>query len=130
MGLTLTPELASELGKKGAAKRTENFNRRKAMMEELLKPNGLPPDVLIDLEIVEEQIARARTTLNDDTPYCEHCERGGLLASHQAQLLKALDSLLDRRRELLGRPRLATLKPTAKPQRRSQELPSPTPSEE
>jgi hypothetical protein len=43
--------------------------------------------------------------LNDrDDHFCPACERGGLEPHHRAQLLKALDSLLDRKRILLGIP--------------------------
>jgi hypothetical protein len=91
----------------------------------------LTEDVRFDLEIVEEQIAHTRRVLNDKKSFfCPACERFEMQPQHMAQLLKALDSLLDRRRELLGRPRLATLRPSSKPQRRTPESPSPSPSEE
>ena len=89
----------------------------------------LPQDVVAELKIVEEQIARARKMLNDDTPACPACERSAIQPHHAASLMKALDGFLDRRRELLGRPRLATLRPSTKPARRS-ELPEPSPSQE
>lgn len=82
-----------------------------------------------ELKIVEEQLARARKALNDDKEFfCPACERCGMAPSHRAQLMKSLDTFLDRRRELLGRPRLATLKPSTKPPRREVSDPQPTPT--
>jgi hypothetical protein len=55
------------------------------------------------LELVASQINRTRDVLNDAKyRYCEECERGGIEPHHRAQLLKALDTLLDRQRKLLG----------------------------
>lgn len=55
------------------------------------------------LDLVAEQIAHTRTLLNDKrSNWCPACERGGMEPHHRAQLLKALDTLLDRQRKLLG----------------------------
>ena len=57
------------------------------------------------LKLVQEQIVRTRKVLNDDeAEWCTECERGGIQPHHRAQLLKALDALLDRQRKLLGIP--------------------------
>jgi len=61
--------------------------------------------IAYQLNLVKEQIIRTRAILNDDrAEWCEHCERGGMAAHHRAQLLKAMDGLLDRQRKLLGIP--------------------------
>ena len=55
------------------------------------------------LELVASQINRTRDVLNDSKyRYCKECERGGIEPHHRAQLLKALDTLFDRQRKLLG----------------------------
>jgi hypothetical protein len=70
------------------------------------------------LRLVAEQITRTRAVLNDDTSdWCEHCERGGMQPHHRAQLLKALDSLLDRQRKLLGIPDPGSRRPAAEGKR-------------
>ncbi len=57
------------------------------------------------LILVKEQIASTRDILNDvNYCYCKECKRGGIEPHHRAQLLKALDSLLDRQRILLNVP--------------------------
>jgi hypothetical protein len=56
-----------------------------------------------DLELVEEQIQRARAVLNDmRCNWCPACERSGVEPHHRAQLMKAIDSLLHRKAMILG----------------------------
>lgn len=65
--------------------------------------NGLDRAQADDLRLVQEQIKRACAVLNDDRMnWCPACERSGLEPHHRAQLLKALDALLDRKGVLLG----------------------------
>lgn len=83
------------------------------------------------LKLVAEQIAHTRTVLNDSKfAWCPACERGGIEPHHRAQLLKALDSLLDRQRILLGLPLPGSLKPgSQRGGRRSwYDLPPPAPA--
>ena len=110
-----TQATASAAGKRSGAV------RRAAELQRLLTqipPQQRPPDLSVQqcingqLELVEEQIALTRTVLNDvRTDYCEHCERGGIEPHHRAQLLKALDCLLDRQRKLLMIPEPGPQKP-------------------
>lgn len=65
------------------------------------------------LQIVQEQIAATRAELNEHKPYCPACERGPMEPHHRAQLLKALDTLLDRQRVLNGIPTPGQLRPTS-----------------
>lgn len=70
------------------------------------------------LDLVKEQIQCTRDLLNDRRhAFCEECKRGGIEPHHRAQLLRALDSLLDRQRELLGVPRAGSRRPP--PERRA-----------
>ena len=67
--------------------------------------NVVQQAVNAQLNIVREQLTRTRAVLNDgEYRYCEHCERGGIEPQHRAQLIKSLDTLLDRQRKLLGIP--------------------------
>jgi hypothetical protein len=64
------------------------------------------------LSLVLEQIDCTRDVLNDDKfNWCPECKRGGIEPHHRAQLLKSLDTLLDRQRELLGIPRTGSRRP-------------------
>jgi hypothetical protein len=72
----------------------------------------LLPDASLRLELVREQIELTRAVLNDKrVHFCTKCERAGIEPHHRAQLLRALDSLLDRERIILGIPGPGTLKP-------------------
>src|SRR5688572_25786639 len=84
-------------------------------------------DVREELEIVEEQISCARDALNDKTPWCPVCERPELQPHHRAQLLKSLDTLLNRKRILLGRPLPGSRKPAPDRPARRQLAPQPQP---
>ena len=82
------------------------------------------------LRLVREQITRARERLNDDRlDYCEHCNRGGMPDHHRAQLLKALDSLLERECDLFGVPGRGKRRPAPERQQRKaySVLPPPEP---
>jgi len=65
------------------------------------------------LALVREQITSTRTMLNEDRgdTWCDECQRGSILPHHRAQLLKALDSLLERECDLLGIPGRGSRKP-------------------
>ena len=69
--------------------------------------------ILQQLRLVAEQISHTRSVLNDERDYCPACERSGIEPHHRAQLLKALDTLLDRQRKLLGIPDPGMLRPQA-----------------
>lgn len=99
-----TPETARELAKRSH----EPTSKR-----HLIPPAdaNLPHDVKAELRIVEEQIARARDELNDTTPDCIVCERPALQPHHRAQLMKSLLGFLDKRQDLLGRPKVSPVKP-------------------
>ena len=57
------------------------------------------------LKLVREQITRTCALLNDERiDYCEHYKRAGMPDHHRAQLLRALDSLLERECDLLAIP--------------------------
>lgn len=77
-----------------------------------------------ELAIVNKQIKRTCETLDDETPYCEHCERPALEPHHRAQLLRALDGLLERRRKLTGRFAPGTMRPQDSPKDKRQAPPS------
>ena len=68
------------------------------------------------LEIVAEQIKATRLTLNDRAGDCAVCKRSSMEPHHRAQLLKALDTLLDRQRI----PTPGQLKPTQQRSPRNQ----------
>jgi len=75
--------------------------------------------VAAQLRLVTEQLKRTRDVLNDDKYcYCDKCERGGIEPHHRAQLLKALDTLLDRQRVLLGIPLPGSRRPSSERQDR------------
>ena len=114
-----TSEQAREAGRKGGRAKAD---KPKPVIIEPKDENN-PRLVLI-----AEQIKRTRDLLNDDSfRYCEQCERGGIEPHHRAQLLKALDALLERERILDGQPLPGTLKPRQEPAARRQSLPDPTP---
>lgn len=108
----ITKENAREFALKSIQVRREKKERLMRELEAKQACVELPPDVAEELKIVEEQIAHARRTLNCRKPFCPACEREELQPHHRAQLMKALDAFLDRRRILLGRPNPGTLKPT------------------
>lgn len=123
----------SESAKAAAAKSVQSRRDKKAKRElerSNLEPKRPSKAVSEELELVIEQIALTRTVLNDTKyAYCEHCERSGIEPHHRAQLLRALDGLLDRKRILEDRPLPGSRRPAAerKP-RQSSNLPDPTPS--
>ena len=100
-----------------AGKRSGQARRQRAALEPINLPLRLPVDrveraVNAQLNLVAEQITRTRAVLNDDKhAWCDKCERGGIEPHHRAQLLKALDALLDRQRKLLGIPDPGVCKP-------------------
>lgn len=95
------------MAQKSVAVRRENAERLENLMAGL--PLAEPPDPR--LELVQEQIARTRAELNERKPYCKHCDRGGMEPHHRAQLLRALDVLLDRERIIMGKGLPASYKP-------------------
>lgn len=103
--------------------RSGQVRRERAGLQPVSVPPKLNPDsvqraINAQLNLVAEQITRTRAVLNDDRDYwCEHCKRGAMEPHHRAQLLRALDSLLDRQRKLLGIPDPGSRKPL--PERRS-----------
>lgn len=112
----ITKENAKEMSAKANQIRWDNWRKNRDAKLVPIKlevmPDGIPaPDVQEELQIVNEQIAHAREALNDKTPWCPVCERPELQPHHRAQLLKALDTLLDRRRILSGRPLPGSRKP-------------------
>lgn len=119
-----TAENAADMARRATLARIRG---RQAEQAELA---GIPRETLEELEIVEEQIACTRKELNDRTPACVCCERPALQPHHRAQLLKALDALLERRRKLTGRFSPGTLRPQDKPKSPSRQVesdPQPTP---
>lgn len=96
------PERARLAGQKSAqVRRQRALDRANAIKP--VEPTQVQAAVYEQLKLVAEQIASTRAVLNDDrSDWCEHCERGGMAPHHRAQLLKALDALLDRQRKLLG----------------------------
>jgi len=68
------------------------------------------------LKLVREQLTRTRTRLNqadEQVAWCEHCKRGGMPDHHRAQLLRALDGLLERECDLLAIPGRGRRKPAS-----------------
>lgn len=105
------PERARQAGLRSAEVR-RNKRLAKEQQAKPPEPESAIRAVNAQLELVAEQITHTRAVLNDDDyRYCEHCERGGIEPHHRAQLLKALDSLLDRQRKLLGIPDPGALRP-------------------
>lgn len=98
----------------------------------------MPAQIAEELEIINEQITHTRKVLNDKKRfYCPACERHEMQPQHMAQLLKALDTLLDRRRKLTGRFNPGTLR-NPEPTKRTNhagfqpqpgDLPEPIPSD-
>lgn len=100
---TWTREEARQAAQRSAILRTQRAAQNKLTLN--AEPTDLSAQLAVNaqLRIVAEQVSRTRSLLNDDDfRYCEHCERGGVEPHHRAQLLKALDTLLDRQRKLLG----------------------------
>ncbi len=119
----ITAENASELGKRsGEARRNKpvSFLVPVPNNHVITEPN-LARTVSELLRIVTEQIASTRALLNDEPQpiYCEcpKCKTemvlGGMPANHRAQLLKALDNLIERKTILLGIPGPGNLKPSS-----------------
>jgi hypothetical protein len=115
-----TPQNARAYAIKSNNSPKRDRRRRKQPTQDIAQPvfSELPQDfsrdVVQELKIVSEQIARAREVLNDrDDHFCSECERGGLEPQHRAQLLKALDALLDRKRILQGRALPGSLRPVS-----------------
>jgi hypothetical protein len=110
IGIPFTTENASE-----NAKRSWEIRRAQPQREADIEARRIQAD----LSLVEEQIRRARKELNDeDSGYCEHCKRQGMPPHHRAQLMKAIDTLLERKRILLCRPGPGVVKSTAPRQSR------------
>lgn len=133
--ILFTSQNAAAMAKKSAEVRRKLGEERKRKLQELYTsplPSQIPQpkepepafaeDIREELELVEEQITRTREVLNDKTPYCPACERCALEPQHRAQLLKALDTLLNRKRILQGRPTPGSLKPSQAKPRRSAEI--------
>jgi hypothetical protein len=96
------PEKARAAGKRSGESRRAKAAER-ANKDKPPSFNTVQVAANAQLELVGEQIARTRLVLNDErTGYCPCCERSGIEPHHRAQLLKALDTLLDRQRKLLG----------------------------
>lgn len=124
-----TQETASQAGQRSGEVRRTTMPRRRRERVPRTDENAVKLAVERQLRLVAEQIAQTRTVLNDtDYRYCEHCERAGIEPHHRAQLLKSLDTLLDRQRKLLGIPDPANAKVQA-PSHRSRSRPEPTPIE-
>lgn len=115
---TATARAAGKLSAQRRAERKANGGERP------LTPRERPTTeaaISRQLRLVASQIERTRKVLDDDrVHYCPACERSGIEPHHRAQLLKALDSLLDRQRELLGIPRVGSLRPRSVKDGRSQ----------
>lgn len=133
-----TPETASEMGQRSGAARRETPFVYVPPLRTVIKPNGTdkPPKdpvqtaIKRQLELVAEQIAHTRKVLNDDnTEFCPACERCGIAPHHRAQLLKALDALLDRQRKLLQIPDPGSRRPGREVTRRNAPPADPTPAE-
>jgi hypothetical protein len=107
------------------AGRKSGETRRANKLARLNQDKPTPPDLVQraineQLLLVQEQIKRTRDVLNDeDCDFCEHCGRAGIPAHHRAQLVKALDALLDRQRKLLGVPDPGRRRPIADRPRRN-----------
>lgn len=79
-------------------------------------PTPAEAAVQAQLDLVAEQIGHTRAVLNDTrTNFCPACERSGIEPHHRAQLLRALDSLLNRQRVLLGLPLPGSMRPRTPP---------------
>lgn len=104
IGIPFTNDNASAMAKRSWE--TRRAQPKRALTEDERR-------IKTELAIVDEQIALTREALNDKTPFCKECERPALQPHHRAQLLNALNNLLDRRRILLGRPLPGTNKPAA-----------------
>lgn len=113
--IPITKENARELTLRGIAKRRARVAELKRLQEERIQFLPIPARQIIEqslseiarerLELIREQIVIARLVLNStDQHYCKHCERGDLDGKTRAQMIKALDTLLDRERILLGIP--------------------------
>lgn len=116
-------ENARRASAKGVAARLKLIAQAKAIVEaDRARPTGPPAidkAVTAQLNLVAEQITRTRKVLNSEE--VEH--------HHRAQLLKALDSLLDRQRELLGIPRTGSRRPGPDKPARRQTYVEPVPSQ-
>jgi len=107
-GIPFNPTTASAAGQRSGQVRRQHaaILAGKPISLPVLPPvNQVERTTNAQLDLVANQIKRTRDVLNDnDYRYCEQCERGGVEPQHRAQLLKALDVLLDRQRVLLGIP--------------------------
>ena len=110
-----TPETASAAGiRSGEARKANPIQRVRVLpvTNTIAIDQNVQTVVKRQLALVREQITHTRARLNDDKAYyCEHCERAGMPENHRAQLLKALDSLLERECDLLGIPGRGSRKP-------------------
>jgi hypothetical protein len=104
--------------------------RRARALEELNNPKPEPVQLPTDkdtlqaartqevLTLISQQITNATEVLNDeDYRYCEHCKRAGVSPKDRAQLLGALDRLLERERVYRQIAGPGNLKPTSQRQR-------------
>ncbi len=109
--------------------RSGQVRRQRAGLQPVTPTHKPEPDhvqraINAQLNLVAEQITRTRAVLNDDkSHWCAVCERGGMEPHHRAQLLRALDSLLDRQRKLLGIPDPGSRKPAPERRQSSDERP-------
>lgn len=123
------PQFTADNAAAMAKRAQEAKQRKKREAQEQGNRAQLPAESREELEIVEEQITRTRKTLNDETPWCPCCERVSLEPHHRAQLLRALDGLLERRRKLTGRFSPGTLRNPEKPAKPSSQFQPAAPHE-
>ena len=129
----ITSEIARDYAARATAARKKNkqdrIDRIKILEKALLTaptPPAPPPAPPIDdvvserLMIVREQISGVRILLNStDDHYCAECSRGGVDGKTRAMLMKALDTMLDRERILLGTPLPGNRRPAVEKKRGS-----------
>lgn len=120
-----TPSAAVIAGKRsGEARRARAAARLAALNAPPAPTPPLPPDAVpaavnAQLALVAAQIRNTCAVLDRVAPHhCRHCGKpsGAVLdmePHHRAALLRALDSLLDRQRVLLGIPMPGSLKPSS-----------------
>ena len=102
LNFTFTPESGKIAGQRSGEVRRERSHHRKTF-DKPPPVNAVQVALNGQLKIVAEEIDHTRDILLDKHSFfCPACERGGIEPHHRAQLLKALDVLLDRQRKLLG----------------------------
>jgi hypothetical protein len=129
----MRPFIFTDPAKASAAGKRSGESRRNKALERLNcdKPpafDTVQAAINAQVNLVADQITRTRDVLNDDkSEWCPECERGGIPPHHRAQLLKALDTLLDRQRELLGLPKTGSKRPSSRDDRRRMSFNGPMP---